>query len=115
MSTDEQLTAPAGEPPAVSLEGWTEPGNKGATILRLEEPVELRGGVNVTRLVIARLRAKHMREARDGSIDSKLNVLASAASEDRAVIDGLGIADMLRAIAVVDMGFPSGPPSGGAS
>lgn len=105
----------AEEPVADPLAGWIEPGDKGATVLRLEEPVEIRGGTTVTRLVISRIKAKHMRGVRDETLDSKLGVLEAVSSETRAVIDNLAVADMLRALEVVSRGFPSGPPSGGAN
>lgn len=106
----------AGTTPAVDvLAGWAVPGERGATILNLEEPVELGAGVVFTRLVIAKLKAKHLRVMRDDTLSSKLAVLVEASGESTVVIDNLCVADMLRALEVVNRGFPDGPATGGAS
>lgn len=96
------------------LAGWTTPGDRGATVLRLEEPVEL-GSTYVERLTIRRMRAKELRLMRDDSTDSMLAVLEALANESRRVIDDLVLADAMRALEVVRRGFPAGLVSGEAS
>lgn len=111
---DETIDAPEAQVLADVLAGWTEPGEGGATILRLDHPVKI-GSQSVTRLVFARLIAKHMRVMRDDSVDSLLLVAQEMTSESRRVIDSLRPADTARVLEVVRRGFSDGPATGGAN
>jgi hypothetical protein len=112
LEEDEEAEAP--KPPVDVLLGWTEPGEEGTTVLRLEETVKV-GRNSITRLVFARLRAKHMRVMKGDSVDSLLLVAQEMTNEPRAVIDKLGPLDAARTLEVVRRGFSSGPATGGAS
>jgi len=95
------------------LDGWLRE-EDGCRVLRLEEPVSLgRTAEPVTQIKFARLRAKHLRSFKSQDMAGLLGLVEAATSESPRVIDMLSIADALRAIEVVQLDFPDGPPSGG--
>jgi hypothetical protein len=95
------------------LAPWLEVQADGTSVLRLEEPVVL-GPVRVERLYIRKIQAKHLRSMKSIGIAGRLELLEALSNESRAVIDELGARDASRALGAVELGFSSGPATGGA-
>lgn len=100
-------------PAADTLDGWTTPGPNGSTVLRLEDPIRAGESLEIGELVIAKPRAKHLRAQKSDDLDGLLVVLEAMSNQPRRVIDALSVPDMLRAVEVVQRGFPDGPSRGG--
>jgi len=82
--------------------------------VKLKEPIE-QGSETITEFNMKKLKAKHFRIVKNldsMTTDETLDLIGKSATQPKAVIDELGIADMAACMDVLSNFFEDGPETG---